>query len=245
MKPKVGFFDFTGCEGCQLAIVNLEKEMLDLVGLIDIVNFREAISDKGQDYDVACIEGAISTPTCVDRINEIRSKAKVLITIGSCSSLGGINAMRNDKPMDDIRRAVYGDKLYWYPSIPALPVSAVVKVDYSIPGCPLDEDEFIRVLSAILLGKTPAIPKDPVCTECKRKENVCVYELGQFCMGPVTRAGCGARCPTYQHYCYGCRGLVPEPNANAEKTVLQDHGLSVPEVLKKFSLFDNAMEGWK
>jgi sulfhydrogenase subunit delta len=245
MKPKVGFFDFTGCEGCQLAIVNLEKEMLDLVGLVDIVNFREAITDKGQDYDIACIEGGISTPTCVERINEIRSKAKVLITIGSCSSIGGINSIRNDKPMDEVRKAVYGDKMYWYPSIPALPVSAVVKVDYEIPGCPLDEDEFLRVLRAILLGKSPEIPKYPVCVECKRKENVCVYELGQFCMGPVTRAGCGARCPTFQHYCFGCRGLVPEPNANAEKTVLENYGLSVPEVLKKFSLFDNAMEGWK
>jgi coenzyme F420-reducing hydrogenase gamma subunit len=84
-----------------------------------------------------------------------------------------------------------------------------------------------------------------VCVECKRKENICVYELGQFCLGPVTRAGCGARCPTHRHYCYGCRGIVPEANANAEKTVLETYGLSVPEVLKKFSLFDNAMEGWK
>jgi len=245
MKPKVAFFDFTGCEGCQLAIVNLEAEILDLVGLVDIVNFREAISDKGQDYDIACIEGSISTPQCVQRINEIRSKAKVLITIGSCSSIAGINAMRNDGQIDEIRNEVYGESRYWYPSLPALPVSAFVKVDFSIPGCPLDEDEFLRVLRAILLGKTPRLPSYPVCVECKRKENVCVYEMGQFCLGPVTRAGCDARCPTYGHYCYGCRGLVPDPNANAEKTVLADYGMSVAEVMKKFSMFDNALEGWK
>jgi sulfhydrogenase subunit delta len=245
MKPKVAFFDFSGCEGCQLAIVNLENEILHLVGLVDIVNFREAISDRGEDYDVACIEGSITSPQCVQRINEIRKKAKVLITIGSCSSLGGINAIRNDKPMDDVRGAVYGEDRYYFPSIPALPVSAVVKVDYAIPGCPLDEDEFLKVLRAILLGKTPQIPKYPVCVECKLKENVCVYELGQFCLGPVTRAGCGARCPSSAHYCMGCRGLVPEPNTNAEKEVLENYGLSTAEVLKKFSLFDNAMEGWK
>jgi sulfhydrogenase subunit delta len=245
MKPKAAFFDFTGCEGCQLAIVNLEQEILDVVNLVDIVNFREAISDRGEDYDVAFIEGSISSPQCVQRINEIRGKAKLVITIGSCSSIGGINSVRNTQSIDDVRENVYGESRYWYPSIPALPVSAFVKVDASIPGCPMDEDEFLKVLRAVLLGKAPPIPGYPVCVECKRKENVCVYELGQFCMGPVTRAGCGARCPSYGHYCFGCRGLVPDANANAEKEVLENYGLSVAEVTKKFTLYDNAMEGWK
>ncbi|HOX29370.1 MAG TPA: NADH:ubiquinone oxidoreductase, partial [bacterium] len=161
MKPKVAFFDFSGCEGCQLAVLNLESEIVDLVGHVDIVNFREAISDRGQDYDIAFIEGSITTPHCVERINVIRSKAKILVTIGSCSSIAGINAIRNDKPMDDIREAVYGDKRYWFSSLPALPVSSVVKVDFAIPGCPLNEHEFLRIVRDILIGKTPKIPEYP------------------------------------------------------------------------------------
>ena len=57
-RPKVAFFSFTCCEGCQLQVLNCEDEMLDLLGAVNIVNFREAIDDRGQDYDIAIIEGA-------------------------------------------------------------------------------------------------------------------------------------------------------------------------------------------
>jgi sulfhydrogenase subunit delta len=46
-KPKVAFFDFSCCEGCQLMVLNCEPELLDIAGAVDIVNFREAISDRG------------------------------------------------------------------------------------------------------------------------------------------------------------------------------------------------------
>ena len=95
MKPRVAFFDFASCEGCQLAILDLEEELLDLVNIVEIVNFREAISERGEDYDIAFIEGSISSEHQIERIKNIRAKAKLLITIGACAATGDFQYMTN------------------------------------------------------------------------------------------------------------------------------------------------------
>ena len=103
---------------------------------------------------------------------------------------------------------------------------------------PIDREEFVRVVKAVLLGKTPPIPDYPVCVECKLKENVCMFDLGKFCLGPVSRAGCGAICPTYGDGCEGCRGFIPHPNQNAMKDVLAEAGLTVEEVMSRMTMFN-------
>jgi coenzyme F420-reducing hydrogenase gamma subunit len=241
-KPKVGIFDFTGCEGCELQIVNCEDELLDILGKIEIVNFREAMSHGRDDYEIALIDGGISTSSDVERIKSIREKAKLLITIGSCSSTGGINCLKNFYPMEEVKKIVYGDMVKHIDTIPARPVSAVVKVDFSIPGCPIDKKEFLRCLTELLAGKTPEIPNYAVCVECKLKENECVFDKGLFCLGPVIRAGCEARCPSSYSACDGCRGLVDNPNVSAEKDILQKYGLTVAQVLDRFKLFHGYYE---
>ena len=239
-KVKIACFDFTGCEGCQLAKVNLEDELLPLLEFVEFVQFREAMDPVSDDYAIAFIEGSISTPECVHRIRRIRKQAAILVTVGHCSTFGGLHAMRNDKALEQVKQEGYPgyadspqlDSLPW-----SLPVSKVVPVDLSIPGCPMDKREFVRVVQAVLLGKTPEIPTYAVCVECKRNENECVLDLGYPCMGPVTAAGCDARCPSVNSPCIGCRGLVPDINENAQKDVLVSHGLTVEDVLQKFRWF--------
>ena len=156
-----------------------------------------------------------------------------------CDACGiGITNARNPK----YRTYVYGDKADWYPTYAARPISAVIDVDVEIPGCPIDREEFIRVVKAVLLGKKPPIPDYPVCVECKKNGNVCVYELGRTCLGPVTRAGCGAICPTYGAGCEGCRGLIPHPNENAMEEVLEEAGLTLDEIMGQFTLFNSYRE---
>ncbi len=161
----------------------------------------------------------------------------MLVALGACAHLGGINAIRNAQPLDDVRHYVYGDKAEWYETYPARPISAVVKVDAVIPGCPIDRNEFLEVVKALLLGKKPAIPDYPMCVECKLQENVCLFHKGGFCLGPVTRAGCGAICPTYGDGCEGCRGLIPDPNRNAMSEVLVENGLTVEAMLARWTMF--------
>ncbi len=241
-RVKVGFFDFTGCEGCQLAIVSMENELPALLEHIEIVNFREAMSEKSWDLDVAFVEGSITTPSCVERINKIRKEAKVLVTLGSCSSIGGLNAMRNPLPLDEVRAEVYGDERYWFPTIPAMAVDQVVKVDAKIHGCPPNPQDIARFLTEFLAGKLPPTPKYPVCVECKLKDNECLLVRGIPCMGVVTRAGCGAWCPSHGQFCYGCRGMIPDANIEALRESFAKCGLSSQEIENKLSLF-SALEG--
>ena len=238
-RPKVAFFDFTSCEGCQLSKLNLEDDILDILGLVELVNFREAISDRRDDYEIAFIEGSISTPHCVERIHKIRRQAKILVALGACAHIGGVNAIRNRMDIDSVKQEVYGADKYLFPSIKAQAVSDVVKVDYFVPGCPMDNQEFKRVLSALLTGKKPQIPEHAVCVECKARENECLYDYGTVCMGPVTRAGCDAACPSNGMYCAGCRGVVPDLNKNAARDVMEKYKLSMHQIRNRFYMFNS------
>jgi len=241
MKPKIAIFDFGGCEGCQLQVVNLEEQLLDLVGLVDVRQWREAMSEHADDYDIALVEGSITRAGEIPRLEAIRKQAKVLVAIGACAHTGGINAMKNRMPMQAALETVYGDKAAWFDTIPTRPLSAVVPVDFAVPGCPIDRAELVEVVKALLLGKAPTLPTYPVCVQCKMAENVCAFDRGLTCMGPVTRAGCGAICPSNGNRCLGCRGLVPEPNVNAHKEVLAEHGRTVEGILAEYRLFG----GWE
>jgi sulfhydrogenase subunit delta len=237
-KPKVAFFDFASCEGCQLTVVDSLQTYPELLGAVEIVNFREASSRCEDDYLIAFVEGSVTREQDEPRLRNIREHAAVLVALGACAHTGCVNTLKNLQPLDDVRKYVYGDKADWYPTYAARPISAVVDVDAIIPGCPIDRDEFVRVVKALLVGKKPPVPDYPVCVECKLKGNVCMFHIGKTCLGPVTRAGCGAICPTYGDSCEGCRGLIPNPNENAMKDVLDEAGLTVEEIMKDLNMFN-------
>jgi coenzyme F420-reducing hydrogenase gamma subunit len=237
-KPKVAFFDFACCEGCQLTVVDSLQSHLDLLDAVEIVQFREAMTEKGEDYQIAFVEGSCTRKEDEERLLAIRKQAAIVVALGACAHLGGVNSLKNLHPLEDARRWVYGDKAGWYDTYEARPISAVIEVDLDIPGCPIDREEFIRVVKAVLVGKTPPIPDYPVCVECKLKENVCMFHIGKPCLGPITRAGCDAICPTYGDGCEGCRGFIPHPNENAMKDVLAEAGLTVAELMSRMTMFN-------
>jgi coenzyme F420-reducing hydrogenase gamma subunit len=237
-KPKVAFFEFADCEGCQLCAIDLTpEELLDLLNVVDIVEFREAISEKSDTYDIAIVEGSITRDSDIPRLQKIRDTAQVLIALGSCAHIAGVNALKNFQTPEQYQNAVYPDDPTKYESTTAKALHEIVPVDAFIPGCPIDTQEFLHVVKNLVLGKDPGIPDYPVCVECKQKENVCVYELGLQCLGPVIRAGCGARCPSNGGYCFGCRGMIPEPNINSQQDIMQKYNLTFEQMKDKFKLF--------
>ena len=243
MKPKVAFFDFTCCEGCQLDTLNIEgKDLVDLVNAIDIVEFREVATGVADHYDIAFVEGSVTRESEIPRLEDIRERADVVIALGACAHIGGINCLKNHLPMDEALEIVYGDDAKYYDTIPARPVSAVVSVDFAVPGCPINTSELLRIVKELLLGKTPELPNHPVCVECKMAGNVCVFERGGTCLGPVIRAGCNAVCVTAGRHCWGCRGLVDDPNIDSQKDVLTKYGLTVDQVVEKFKIYNTYTE---
>jgi len=229
-KPKIAFFDFTSCEGCQLTVVDSLQTYPELLDVVEIVQFREAISERGEDYQIAFIEGSCTRPGDEERLQKIRQQAGLVIALGTCAHLGGVNTMKSLHGLDEVRRYVYGDHADWYDTYDARPIEAVIPVDLAIPGCPIDRDEFIGCVKALLLGKKPPIPDFPVCVECKLKENACLYTLGKVCLGPVTKAGCKAICPTYGQPCEACRGPISNPNDASMQQVLEKHGMTLEEI---------------
>jgi sulfhydrogenase subunit delta len=240
MKPKVAFFDFTGCEGCQLDMLNLDgNEFLGLTHLVDIVNFREIKTIREDDYDIAFIEGSVTRESEIPRLQAIRERAKVVVALGACACLGGMNCLKNERPMEEVLRLVYGESASNYDTIPTLPANAVVNIDHYVRGCPPIVSEFLGLVKALLLDKKPEVPNYPVCVECKMADNVCVFERDMTCIGPVTRAGCGAICITSGRHCWGCRGMVDDPNIESEKSILEKHGLTVEQIIARFNIYNS------
>jgi len=237
-KVKIAVFSLTGCEGCSLQILNCEDEIVDLLGHVEIVNFREAMTERSDDYQIAFIDGAVSTPRDVEEVKHWRQVAQLLVPIGACACTGGVNALKNLMNLSEAKKIVYGDGAKYFETIEAQPVSAIVPVDYEIPGCPISSEEFVEVVKALLTGKKPPIPDYPVCVECKLRGTVCMYHRNEVCLGPIARGGCKAICPAYGGRCVACRGLVSEPNLDAAKEVLAEHGMTVHQLLEEFKLYN-------
>ena len=237
-KVKIAFFDFADCEGCQLQLLYLNEAFLGVLEHCEIVNFREAISEKSDDYDIAFIEGSITRKHDEERLKKIRDNAKIIIAYGACACIGGINGLRKRFTGDEAKEIVYEGREFPLEAGEPKPVHDVVKVDYYIHGCPTNNDETVKVLKSILLGKGYKVPNHSVCVECKLKENVCLFEKGQVCMGPVTRAGCDAWCISNGNTCYGCRGLLDNPAEQGQIDVLKNNGYSLEELTQRFDLYN-------
>jgi sulfhydrogenase subunit delta len=239
-KPRVAFFDFACCEGCQLQIANLEEDIIGLIELVNVVEFREVMTGTSDSYDIAFIEGSITRKQDEERLIDIRKRSSLLIAFGQCAVSGGINRLKNNREsLETVRREVYGNDALMPHLDTTLTrgVSEVVPVDLNIPGCPVNREEFLRIVKELCIGKMPRIPDYPVCVECKIKENICLFDEGTICLGPIARAGCGAICPTNGVPCDACRGTVPDPNKKAMHEVLEKYNYTVSEIIKKMNLF--------
>lgn len=239
-KPRIGVFKFASCDGCQLTLLDAEDELLGIAGAVEIAYFPEASRAmlRGP-YDIALVEGSITTHHDAERIQQVRRVSKALITIGACATAGGIQALRNWKDVDEFVRTVYATPQYISTLKLSTPISEHVAVDFELRGCPINKRQLIELISATLAGRKPTIPTYSVCVECKRKGNVCVMVAhGTPCLGPVTHAGCGALCPSYARGCYGCYGPMETPNTGSVSSGFRILGQTNVEITRAFRGFN-------
>jgi sulfhydrogenase subunit delta len=243
-KPRVAIFDFACCEGCQLQIVNMEEELLDLLNLVQPVEWREAMSEKSDECDIAIIEGSITRPQDEEKLKEIRARAKILIALGACATIGGINKLKDNFDLEEVKRCVYGKdaSLPHLATAPTKAIHEVVKVDYKVHGCPMTQSEFAYVVRCLAMGKDPVVPNYPVCVECKMRGTICRYEYNDICLGVVTRAGCNAPCPSAGLWCFGCRGYVDDPNVQAAREIMDHYGKTMEDLKGRLLLFNSKQE---
>jgi sulfhydrogenase subunit delta len=216
-KPKVAVYKFSSCDGCQLSLLNLEDELLDLAGAVDIAYFIEATRTvKPGPYDIGIVEGSITTPHEAERIKDVRAECKYLIALGTCATAGGIQALRNFAKADEYAKTVYAHPEYLSYLEKSTSIAENVPVDLVIWGCPINKYTLVEVIAALLQNRRPNFPPSPVCLECKRNGTVCVVVAqGIPCLGPVVHGGCGALCPANGRGCYGCFGPSSVANFSA------------------------------
>ena len=234
-RPKIAVFDFTGCEGCELQLTNKEETLGAFLNAVEVVSFREASSDEGDDYEVALIDGAVSRPDEIERLKAIRQQAKILVAMGSCACFGGVNRLKNAYDLDEANREVYGDCPK--ETMPTMAVGEVVPVDLQILGCPPTKDEIERVVQHLAWDLPLPSYAYPVCLQCKQRYTVCRFDMGELCLGPITRAGCNAPCPAGGLGCWGCRGPAEVTNYDEFFTLIKEKGFAEQEIKERLSFF--------
>jgi sulfhydrogenase subunit delta len=244
-KPTLAVWKFASCDGCQLTLLNCEDELLQLAGRVEIANFPEASSETiDGPYDLSLVEGSITTPGDAERIQRVRDASRVLVTIGACATSGGIQALRNFR--DDLTSIVYASPQYIDSLRTSTAIADHVPVDFELRGCPIDKSQLLDVITALLNHRKPNVRGHSVCVECKRAGLTCVMVAhGTPCLGPVTQAGCGALCPSFNRGCFGCFGPMESPNTRALAAQWLELGKDDADIVRAFRSFTAAAEPFR
>ncbi len=246
-RPTLAVWKFASCDGCQLSLLDCEDELLGLASSLQIAHFSEmSRATTNGPYDLSLVEGSITTPGDVGRIHEIRAASARLVAIGACATAGGIQALRNFASAGEYPPVVYAHPEYIAALDTSTPISAHVDVDHELHGCPIDRAQLLEVITAYLARRRPAIPGYSVCTECKERATTCILVRRRTpCLGPVTRAGCGALCPAVDRGCFGCFGPSDSPNTASLARRLATDGASHAEVSRLFRTFTAAAPAFR
>lgn len=201
IKKSLAIFSLTCCEGCQFTALKSYDDFTALQNFYQIKNFRLAQEENlPGPFDVSIVEGTPESRREIDLLKNIRENSNVVVVMGSCADLGGIQSERNRLP----KKYIGKDKVK--------KVNDVIRIEYTVPGCPINHDELMKCLMDIYWGKKFRLPAVGVCFECRRNQNVCLIKEGKPCLGPVTRAGCNSVCVNGGEMCLGCRGALPQAN---------------------------------
>lgn len=107
MKPKVAFYNLSGCSGCILTILNCEDSLLDIFNGGEVVSFLMAQSGNiEKEQDIAFLDGSVTTDEQEEFLLELRPRTKKIVCLGVCSSYGGVQAMENEKGTWTDRKSV-------------------------------------------------------------------------------------------------------------------------------------------
>ncbi|NVK43356.1 MAG: sulfhydrogenase subunit delta [Oceanospirillaceae bacterium] len=246
-QASIAVHKLTSCSGCQSVFLNLGDDLLVLNELVEISHFIEAgLNNFDAEVDIAFVEGSITTPDDEARILKVRERSRFVVAIGACACSGGVQALRNVKDSVGWAGAVYADTEYLDSLAESRPVAQLVKVDLELWGCPISGRQLIATVRALLQGVPPVLPTEKVCQECKRAGNVCVLVTKAApCLGPVTRAGCGALCPSFGAPCYTCFGASEQPNCDSLGERLVGLGIPQRQVAERFVSISSGLEPYQ
>jgi NAD-reducing hydrogenase small subunit len=165
-KVKVATVWLDGCSGCHMSILDMDTAIISLARRIELVYGPLVDAQEfPEDVDVTLVEGAVSSQEDVHKIQQIRQRTHMLISLGDCAVTGNVPAMRNSVPVNKLLQAIYVDGSQENRAVPtehippllknARPVREYVKVDLCLPGCPPPSKTIASVLVDLLEGRKP------------------------------------------------------------------------------------------
>jgi NAD-reducing hydrogenase small subunit len=165
-KVRVATVWLDGCSGCHMSLLDMDAAIISLSRRIDLVYGPLVDAQEfPDDVDVTLVEGAVSSKDDLHKIQEIRQKTGVLISLGDCAVTGNVPGMRNSIPVQKLLQRIYVDGAEEKKAIPtdgvpsllpqARAVREFVKVDLCLPGCPPPSKAILGVISDLLDGKKP------------------------------------------------------------------------------------------
>jgi NAD-reducing hydrogenase small subunit len=165
-KVKVATVWLDGCSGCHMSLLDMDAAMIALARKIDLVYGPLVDAQEFPDeVDVTLVEGAVSSQEDLNKIQNIRQRTQVLISLGDCAVTGNVPAMRNSMVVSKLLQSIYVEgtdvgKMVPTEGVPALlkqarPVREFVAVDYYLPGCPPPAKAIAGILNELLEGRKP------------------------------------------------------------------------------------------
>jgi F420-non-reducing hydrogenase small subunit len=235
-KPTLNVEWLSDCAGCDVALVDLHEQILDILGAVEIQ--RCPVLTDVKDYPratVGLVSGAIRTEHDRHAAERMRGSCDVIVAFGTCAVYGGIPGAGSVHSREELLKAVYTDNRTTRNGTPpeqrvapleklVTPLDEVIPVDLYLPGCPPHATFIFQALRALLDGRPPAATRQNVCARCDRTmtktavtavranhdgvpdAGTCLLSQGYLCLGSATLDRCQAPCPTNGMTCTGCAG---------------------------------------
>lgn len=238
-KPSIAFFGLTSCEGCQFALLDLHEKFFELTKYVDVDEFRLIEDDKEHShYNISFIEGNPVTSENLDILKHIREISDIVVVLGNCAELGGVWEIKNYRDPKKLGCYVY-KQCETIENREVIEVPSAIPVDYIIPGCPINAQNFLDFVFNLLNGKPWALKQNPVCYECQINKNPCLLQQGKICLGPLAVGGCNAVCLNSRQECWACRGILDQADEKIKNLIkiLSSHGWSKADILEKMEFF--------
>ncbi|MFX1428448.1 MAG: hypothetical protein ACFFBE_18490 [Promethearchaeota archaeon] len=263
---KVAFMQLSSCWGCHQSLLNAHLQLLPVLPELEIVYWPAVVDFKLEslkareegEIDLGIVEGAVRTTHDLENLKLMREKCKFISSFGTCACQGGVFAMANNYPLEDLIKRKFAEVESITTENPKEPtinlpgfevsvkgIDDCVKIDSYFVGCPPRTEAIVsNILS--LIGKTPfPMTDDSYCKDCVLSQTECLLDSGILCFGPITSSGCTLNCTSTGSTCVGCRGPSNTLSSKVEKLKgftdnLQDLNEENKKTLYEFySLFNN------